>query len=121
MIANYWVQSGNVAFIEDLFEKSPLKNVIESLLIAEKTDDVTEIDLEDINFSLDDFIELRGLLDKGDKYKIGADSIDLFLRFIFASGCLTITEEQREGSLTSIRIPNKEVESIFVDDEKDFN
>jgi len=71
------------------------------------------VDLNDLKFSKDDFVALNKLLDFDDNYEIKNETVDLFFRYIFAAGYLTITEEQTNEPYTSVTLPNNEVKSAF--------
>ena len=107
VIKNYWEENGNIDFIKKLFKIEAIKTKVQSLLNQEDT----EVKLEDLKFSKDNFVTLKELLNKGDNYEIKNETVDLFFRYIFAAGYLTITEEQKYGSTTSIKLPNNEVKS----------
>jgi hypothetical protein len=68
-----------------------------------QNNDPVLVKLEDLKFSKDNFVTLKELLTKGDNYEIKNETVDLFLRYIFAAGYLTLTAEQKYRSITSIR------------------
>ena len=107
VIRNYWEESGNIDFIKKLFKIDAIKAKVESLLSQEDT----EVQLEDLKFSKDNFITLKELLNAGDNYKIEEPTVDLFFSYIFAAGYLTISEKQKYESTVSIKLPNQEVKS----------
>ncbi|RNA18734.1 ATPase AAA [Brachionus plicatilis] len=107
VIRNYWEESGNIDFIKKLFKIDAIKAKVQSLLGQEDT----EVQLEDLKFSKDNFITLKELLNAGDNYKIEEPTVDLFFSYIFAAGYLTISEKQKYESTVSIKLPNQEVKS----------
>ena len=112
IIRNYWEETGNIDFIKKLFNIDQIKKNIETLLSSQDDDDSILVKLEDLKFSKDDFLLLKALIDKGDNYEIKNEIVDLFFRFIFAAGYLTIADKQMyKSKITSIRIPNNEIKS----------
>jgi hypothetical protein len=118
VIKYYWIESGNIDFIKNLFKVDVIKENIQTLLSNDEIGNGQSghsilVELNDLKFSKDDFVTLKKLIDFGVSYEIKSETVDLFFRYIFAAGYLTITEEQINESITSIKLPNNEVKSAF--------
>ena len=96
-IANYWEETGNIDFINNLFKIDAIKIKVQSLPNDEdingQNNNLTLVNLEDLKFSKDNFIMLKELLNMGDNYEIKNETVDLLFRYIFAAGYLTVTKE----------------------------
>ena len=114
-IQNYWEESGSIDFIKNLFKINAIRSKISLLLnqenIDEESNELLMVQLDNLKFSKEDYLTLKDLINKGDNFQIHYDAVELFFRFIFAAGYLTVTENQKSGTLTSVKIPNKEVKS----------
>ncbi|CAF0781908.1 unnamed protein product [Brachionus calyciflorus] len=117
-VANYWEDTINIDFFKKVFKNDDIRRKIQSLLsqtdINDQQSDHVFVNLENLKFSKENYISLRELLTKGDNYEINYECIDLFFRFIFAAGYLTLAEEEGPMSFYSrLKIPNKEIRSEF--------
>ena len=72
IVKNYWEESGSIDFIKDLFKIDDIKTKVQSLL----SQGVIKVHLENLKFSMDNFLTLKELLNVGDNYKIEQTTID---------------------------------------------
>ena len=105
-IKNYWVESGSIDFLKNLFKFDPIKLKIQQLINQEYTD----VELRELKFSMEDFLTLKELKNAGDNYKIKESVIDLFFSYLYAAGYLTVADVQKYN-IDSIILPNLEVQS----------
>ena len=114
-IGNYWEETGSIDFIKNLFKIDAIKETVQSLISQENIKRISDhpilVNLGDLKFSIDNFLTLKELINKGDNYEIKNDTIHLFLKYIFAAGYLTISKDQTNESFTSVQLPNYEVKS----------
>jgi hypothetical protein len=118
VIKNYYQETGDMDCIKKLFKFDAKNEKIQTLLSNDvmgngQNNHSILVELNDLRFSMDDFVTLNKLVDFDDNYVIDSETVDLFFRYIFAAGYLTITEEQINESITSIKLPNNEVKSAF--------
>ena len=118
VIKSYYQETGDMDFMKKLFKFDAIKKQIQALLSSDEIGNGQSghsifVELNDLKFSKDDFVALNKLLDFDDNYEIRNETVDLFFRYIFAAGYLTITEEQTNEPYTSVTLPNNEVKSAF--------
>lgn len=106
-IDNYWVNTGDIRFVEKLLKNREINETIQLLL--SKHNPSYQYDLR---LSLDDFILFNEFLKSGENDRIKGCSVKLFCKYLFPAGYLSIIREPRQN-LYSVQILNKEIKSLF--------
>jgi hypothetical protein len=103
ILKNYWVDSGNIDFVNDLLRVPVVKSKIDRLI----RDEPVYFDIDKQIWS-DDLMALKKLIDLGSNYQMDETVTHILFSYLFHAGYLTdLLREKR------FKIPNNEIKTVF--------
>jgi hypothetical protein len=103
ILKNYWVDSGNIDFLNDLLRVPVVKSKIDRLV----RDESVYFDIDKQIWS-DDLIALKKLIDLGSNYQMEETVTHIIYSYLFHAGYLTdFLREKR------FKIPNNEIKTVY--------
>ena len=98
-LISYWEESASFDFIKNLLKSKEVRDKIK-LLVDGGSIAITQLK---IDFSVDDFMVLKELINAGDNYIINVDGLDVLFSYLFIAGYLTETSDKK------FKFPNQEI------------